>query len=95
MTMTQKKIERELLPLKWRYTNRDGVIVTRTYIGIDFYIQHLDGVGFLVYGIGEYRDFDVIPIKKDSIEEAKDYVWGVYVASVLEMFDTSDQHRKQ
>lgn len=46
-------------------------------------------------GIGEYRDFDVIPIKKNSIEEAKDYVWDVYVASVLEMFDTSDQHRKQ
>ena len=93
--MTKEQLERELLPLKWRDTNRCGVIVTRTDIGIDFYIQQLDGVGFLVYGIGEYRDFDVIPIKKTSIEAAKDYVWEVYVASVLEMFDTSDQHRKQ
>lgn len=93
--MTQEQLERELLPLKWRDANRGGVIVTRTDIGIDFYIQHLDGVGFLVYGIGEYRDFDVIPIKKDSIEEAKDYVWEVYVSSVLEMFDTSEQWRKQ
>lgn len=93
--MTQEKIERELLPLKWRDTNRDGVIVTRTGIGIDFYIQHLDGVDFLVYGIGEYRDFDVIPIKKASIEEAKDYVWEVYVANVLEMFDTSEQYQRQ
>ena len=93
--MTQEQLERELLPLKWRDTNRGGVIVTRTDIGIDFYIQHLYGVGFLVYGIGEYRDFDTIPIKKDSLEEAKDYVWEVYVANVLEMFDTSEQHRKQ
>lgn len=93
--MTKEQLERELLPLKWRDTNRGGVIVTRTDIGFDFYIQHLAGVGFLVYGIGEYRDFDVIPIKKTSIEAAKDYVWEVYVASVLEMFDTSDQHRKQ
>lgn len=93
--MTKEQLERELLPLKWRDTNRGGVIVTRTDIGIDFYIQHLDGVGSLVYGIGEYRDFDVIPIKKATIEEAKDYVWEVYVASVLEMFDTSDQHREQ
>ena len=93
--MTQEQLERELLPLKWIDTNRDGVIVARTDIGIDFYIQHLDGVGFLVYGIGEYRDFDVVPIKKASIEEAKAYVWDVYVANVLEMFDTSEQHRKQ
>lgn len=93
--MTQEQLERELLPLKWRDANRGGVIVTRTDIGIDFYIQHLDGVGFLVYGIGEYRDFDVIPIKKDSIEEAKGYVWEIYVANVLEMFDTSEQWRKQ
>ena len=93
--MTQEQLERELLPLKWREANRGGVIVTRTDIGIDFYIQHLDGVGFLVYGIGEYRDFDVIPIKKDSIEEAKGYVWEIYVANVLEMFDTSDRNRKQ
>ena len=71
------------------------MIVTRTDIGIDFYIQRLDGVGFLVYGIGEYRDFDVVPIKKASIEEAKDYVWEAYVATVLEMFDTSEQWRKQ
>lgn len=93
--MTQEKLEHELLPLKWREANRGGVIVTRTYIGIDFYIQRLDGVGFLVYGIGEYRDFDTIPIKKASIEEAKDYVWEVYVANVLEMFDTSEQYQKQ
>lgn len=93
--MTREKLERELLPLKWRDTNLGGVIVTRTDIGIDFYIQHLDGVGFLVYGIGEYRDFDVIPIKKTSIEAAKDYVWEVYVANILEMFDTSEQWRKQ
>ena len=93
--MTQEQLERELLPLKWRDTNRDGVIVTRTEIGIDFYIQPLDGVGFLVYGIGEYRDFDTIPIKKASIDEAKDYVWDVYVANILEMFDTSEQWRKQ
>lgn len=93
--MTQEQLERELLPLKWRDANRGGIIVTRTDIGIDFYIQHLDGVGFLVYGIGEYRDFDVIPIKKDSIEEAKGYVWEIYVANVLEMFDTSEQWRKQ
>jgi hypothetical protein len=93
--MTQEQLERELLPLKWRDANRGGVIVTRTDIGIDFYIQHLDGVGFLVYGIGEYRDFDVIPIKKDSIEEAKGYVWEIYVSNVLEMFYTSEQHGKQ
>lgn len=93
--MTKEQLERELLPLKWRDTNRGGVIVTRTDIGLDFYIQHLDGVGFLVYGIGEYRDFDVIPIKKDSIEEAKGYVWEIYVANVLEMFDTSEQWRTQ
>lgn len=93
--MTRVELLKALRPLKWRDANRGGVIVTRTDIGIDFYIQHLDGVGFLVYGIGEYRDFDVIPIKKASIEEAKDYVWDVYVASVLEMFNTSDQHRKQ
>lgn len=93
--MTKEQLERELLPLKWRDAPRCGVIVTRTDIGIDFYIQRLNGGSFLVYGIGEYRDFDVIPIKKASIEEAKDYVWEVYVANVLEMFDTSEQWRKQ
>ena len=93
--MTKEQLERELLPLKWRDANRGGVIVTRTDIGIDFYIQHLNGGGFLVYVIGKYRHFEIKPIKKASIEEAKDYVWDVYVASVLEMFDTSDQHRKQ
>lgn len=93
--MTKEQLERELLPLKWRDANRCGVIVTRTEIGIDFYIQHLNGGGFLVYVIGTYRHFEIKPIKKASIEEAKDYVWDVYVASVLEMFYTSEQHRKQ
>ena len=93
--MTKEQLERELLPLKWRDAPGCGVIVTRTDIGIDFYIQRLNGGSFLVYVIGKYRHFDVTPIKKTSIEEAKAYVWDVYVASVLEMFDTSDQHQKQ
>ena len=80
--MTQKEIERELLPLSWRKTGRDDMIEAHTGIGMSFYIHHIEGAGYLGYIVGQWRDFEVVKLKAKTLEEAKAFFWDLYAGNV-------------
>ena len=82
MTMTQKEIERELLPLCWRKTGRGDMIVAHTEIGICFYIHHIEGSGYWGYVLNSWRDFEVVDLKGKTLEEAKARFWDLYAGNV-------------
>ena len=80
--MTQEQLERELLPLCWRKTGMDDMIVAHTGIGMSFYIHHIEGAGYLGYIVGQWRDFEVVKLKGKTLEEAKALFWDLYAGNV-------------
>lgn len=80
--MTQKEIERELLPLSWIKTGRGDMIVAHTEIGMSFYIHHIEGSGYWGYVLNSWRDFEVVDLKGKTLEEAKARFWDLYAGNV-------------
>lgn len=93
MTMTQEQLERELLPLCWRKTGTNDMIVAHTGIGMSFYIRHIEGVGYWGYIVGMFRDFEVVKLKAKTLEEAKAFFWDLYAGNVWSLlkWDTEDK----
>lgn len=91
--MTQEQLERELLPLCWRKTGRDDMIVSHTGIGMSFYIHQIEGAGYLGYIVGQWRDFEVVKLKAKTLEEAKAFFWDLYAGNVWSLLKWETENK--